>query len=127
MARGLSASETRAWIGAQTELLKSHLAGDRRREHVRSRMAEMFTRLKEFWASIVPEKAAGREFYAAADRKTLHVRMSGNGEPRLLLDANEFSRLATITQFRPAPDGRHVAYTVSPAARTRWSSDPKRR
>jgi prolyl oligopeptidase len=109
----LTASDTRAWIGAQSDLLSAHLAGHAPRERIQRRMIEMLAHLDDFSVPDVQVTAGGREFFRAPDGRTLHVRRHANAEPGILVDANDFSPVATITRFRPAPDGRHVAYTVS--------------
>jgi prolyl oligopeptidase len=115
----LSAADTRAWIAAQTDLLNAHLAGSGMRERTRRRMTEMHAHLEAFTAPDVPITAAGREFQLASDGRTLHRRMPADAKPSILVDADEFSPVATITRFSPAPDGRYVAYTLS-AGGTDW-------
>ena len=61
-------------------------------------------------------KAGGRYFYLQNDglqnQYVLYLLDSLDGEPRVLLDPNEWSEDGTfaLTRFVPSPEGRHVAY-----------------
>jgi prolyl oligopeptidase len=103
------------WVDAQERLTRGYLDALPERPAFQSL-------LEELWATpqtTAPVERGGRWFYrhndGRQDHAVLYVQESPDGEPRVLIDPNDLSddRTTALTDWRPSPDGRHVAYGVS--------------
>jgi prolyl oligopeptidase len=103
------------WVDAQDRLTRGFLDALPERPPLRAL-------LEELWATpqtTAPVERGGRWFYrhndGRQDHAILYMQESPDAEPRVLIDPNDLSddRTTSLTEWRPSPDGRHVAYGVS--------------
>lgn len=107
--------ETKHWIQAQNALAQPYLEAIPARERIKQRM----TQLWNYERYDLPLKRGNRYFYLRNDglqnQSVLYISEGLHGEPRVLLDPNQFSKDATVAlgEYVPSPDGRIVAYSLS--------------
>jgi prolyl oligopeptidase len=114
-------AETRAWAEAQNRLTRSILDGPERDAFVRE-----LTGLFNYPRTTAPERRGGRYFFShnpgLLNQPILYVqdgqalrRVSGQAEPRVLLDPNQISIDGTtaLTAAEISPDGTRLAYALS--------------
>jgi prolyl oligopeptidase len=107
-------SRVREWVTAQNQITNAFLGRLPHRAAFRERMREVYN----FERYSVPEKAGNRYFYTRNDglqnQSVLYVREGLNGQPRLLIDPNQWSQdqATALAEWEVSPDGRYVAYGV---------------
>jgi prolyl oligopeptidase len=111
------APETRAWIEAENALTERYLAGIPARAWIRRRMGE----LRDFTRWTPPVRRGARYFFlgngGAQPRWIVYVASSLSAEPGVLLDPATLTpdgRGMALSTVSPSPDGRLLAYAVSP-------------
>ena len=111
----LGSTDTRAWIDAENALTRPYL------EQLPQRAA-LVKRLTELWnypRTGLPLREAGQMYYqynaGLQQQAPLYRRASLADAPQLLLDPNVLSTDGSISlaQWKPSPDGRHLAYGLS--------------
>lgn len=109
------------WVDAQERLTRAYLDGLPGRESFR-RLLEEISGTPQTTA---PVERGGRWFYrhndGTKDHAVLYVQDGPDAAPRALIDPNDLSddRATALAEWRPSPDGRHVAWGVS-AGGTDW-------
>jgi prolyl oligopeptidase len=104
----------RRWVESQNAATFSYLGTIPERDPIAARMRELWN-YKRFG---LPVRKGGRYFYRYNDglqnQDVICVQESLDGEPRLLIDPNEWSEDGTVAlaAFFPGPDGRHVACLI---------------
>ena len=109
--------EVADWVEAQNKLTFSFLESIPQREPIKKRLTELWN-YEKFG---VPSKVGGRYYYSKNDglqnQAVLYVLDKLDGEPRVLLDPNSWSKDGTValaaTSF--SDDGKYVAYSVADA------------
>ena len=109
--------EVAEWVEAQNKLTFSFLESIPQREPIKKRLTELWN-YEKFG---VPSKVGGRYYYSKNDglqnQSVLYVLDKLDGEPRVLLDPNSWSKDGTValaaTSF--SDDGKYVAYSVADA------------
>jgi prolyl oligopeptidase len=102
------------WVEAQNEVTFGYLDTIPERAAIRERLRELWN----YERFSLPERRGGRYFYDHNDglknQDVVYVQEGLEGEPRLLIDPNEWSEDGTVAlaSFFPSPDGRHLAYLV---------------
>jgi prolyl oligopeptidase len=115
----LESEETRAWAAAQTALAEAHLADVPGRHRLATRIGELEERWGEIERalpdSLTSTRRAGREFYRGQREgvPVLYMRSSPAAEPRVVIEPGKVLEGGALRTFIVAPDGRHVAYTLS--------------
>ncbi len=106
--------ETVAWVAAENRLTASLLAGPER-EAIKKRLEQLF----DYPRVSVPERHAGRTFYARntglQNQAVVYVREGPAGAERVLLDPNGLSPDGTValTAISVTRDGSLMAYTLA--------------
>ena len=106
--------EVAAWVAAQNRVTDAFLDSLPGRDALKSRMTELY----DYERFGVPVKKGGRYFYqrntGLQNQSPLYVRESLSGEPRLLIDPNQWSRdgATALAEWVPSEDGRYVLYSV---------------
>ncbi len=106
--------KVRQWVDTQSQFTKDYLAKLPGREAFR----ETLTALYNYERFGTPKKAGGRYFYTRNDglqnQSVLYVRDSLNGEGRMLLDPNSWSKdgATALAEWTPSKDGKLLAYAV---------------
>ncbi|MEO7965727.1 MAG: S9 family peptidase, partial [Gemmatimonadaceae bacterium] len=113
----LNSAETAQWIDAQNRLSSSYLAKIPAREAFRARI----TTLMDFARITLPTRLDnGVLFYrrntGLQKQFVVLARSSPTTTPKTIIDPNTLSPdgNTALSQFEPSPDGRHVAYALSP-------------
>ena len=107
-------TKVRDWVTAQNAVTDAYLATLPGRDLFRARIKALY----DYERFGVPVKKGGRYFYTRNDglqnQSVLYVRDSLDGEGRLLIDPNTWSKdgATALDQWKPSPDGRLVAYMV---------------
>ena len=107
--------ETAAWVTAQNELTRAHLASLPAREVIRSRLTESW----DFARSGVPFERGGRWFAVRnpgrQNQPVLCTMDAPDAEGRVLLDPNVLAADGTVavSAISVSPDGAKVAYATS--------------
>jgi prolyl oligopeptidase len=103
-----------AWVAEQNRVTDAYLATLPGRETFRTRMRALF----DYERFGLPVKKGGRYFYSRnaglQNQSVLYVRDRLDGEGRVLIDPNGWSRdgATALAEWRPSEDGRTLAYTV---------------
>jgi prolyl oligopeptidase len=111
----LDRGRTQRWVEAQNQLSQPYLESIPARAWIKQRLGELWN----YERHGVPVQEGGRYFWTRndgrQDQSVLEVADGLQAQPRLLLDPNLLSPDATIalTDFRPSPDGRFLAYALS--------------
>jgi prolyl oligopeptidase len=111
----LDSPEVAAWIKAQNAVTFEYLERLPLRAHFRNRITELWNYPK----TSVPVREGGRLFYSRNSglqrQSPVYMRASLTAPPTLLLDPNALSPdgSVSLSQWRPSPDGRFFAYTLS--------------
>ena len=106
--------EVRAWVEAQNRVTDAFLATLPGRDHFRRRMTELY----DYERFGVPLKEGGRYFYARNDglqnQSVLYVRDRVDGEGRMLIDPNGWSKdgATALAEWAPTEDGSKLLYSV---------------
>jgi prolyl oligopeptidase len=111
----LESPDVARWIKAQNDVTFGHLERLPMREHFKRRITELWNYPK----TGVPVREGGRLFYTRNSglqkQAPIYVRDSLTAAPRVLLDPNVLSQdgSLSLSQWKPSPDGRLLAYTLS--------------
>jgi len=103
-----------AWVEAQNEVTFGYLEALPGREMIAERLRELF----DYERVSLPREAGGKYFFTRndglQDQSVLFVRDSLEGEPRVLIDPNEWSEDGTVALagYWPSEDGSMLAYFV---------------
>lgn len=103
-----------AWVTAQNEITDAYLEGLPMREWFRDRITE----LTDYERIGMPGESGGRYFYSRNDglqnQSVLYVREGLDGEPRVLIDPNEWSDddATALAGYTVTEDGRYMAYAI---------------
>ena len=107
-------AEVRAWVEAENKVTDAYLATLPGREHFRARIKQLF----DYERFGVPTKKGGRYFYmrnsGLQNQAVLYVRDSLNGEGRVLIDPNGWSKdgATALAEWLPSDDGKLLIYSV---------------
>ena len=119
----LDGADTAAWVAAENAVTFPYLESIPQREAIEARLTELWN----YERYGMPEKEGGRYFYSRNDglqnQSVLYVADALDGEPRVLIDPNTFSKDATIalSSWVPSPDGKWMAYSTSDGG-TDWKT-----
>jgi prolyl oligopeptidase len=111
----LESKEVKAWVEAQNALTFGYLKGLPIRDHFQARITELW----DYPKTSLPTLEGGRIFYrknSGLQRQApLYMRASLTAESTLLIDPNAISPdgSTSLSSYSPAPDGVHLAYTLS--------------
>ena len=106
--------EVAAWVEAQNAVTDAFLAKIPGREALKQRITE----LTDYERFGLPQEKGGRYFYTRNDglqnQSVLYVREGLDGEPRLLIDPNEWSEddATALGGWEPSPDGTKLLYAI---------------
>lgn len=109
--------EVRAWVEAQAKVTNAYLEAIPERKGIERRITELW----DFEKYTAPSKIGGKYFYRKNDglqnQSVLYVLDRPDGEPRVLIDPNGWSKDGTVAlgSAVPSPDARYLAYGVSEA------------
>ncbi|MGP1352527.1 MAG: prolyl oligopeptidase family serine peptidase [Parasphingopyxis sp.] len=104
----------RDWVTAQNAVTDAYLETLPGRDTIAARLTELWN----YERIGIPTVRGSRYFYTRNDglqnQSVLYMREGLDGEPRLLIDPNEWSDddATAMAQWVPSPDGRYVAYGV---------------
>lgn len=103
-----------AWVEAQNQVTAPYLAKLPGRDIFRNRLTKLFN----YERFTIPVKKGGRYFYfrnsGAQNQRVLYVRDSVDGEGRVLIDPNTWSKdgANALAEWAVSSEGAHVAYAV---------------
>ncbi len=112
-----TSSEVAAWVEAQNKITQAYLASIPEREQIKNRITELFN-YEKFSA---PSKHGGRYFFSKNDglqnQSVLYSQDSLDGEPRMLIDPNAWTKDGTVALagFAPSDDGKLAAFAKASA------------
>ena len=117
----MSSDETRSWIKEQDTLLKQY-AGE---VEARSNLQQKIETLQNLDSYRLPVQADNKYFYnvvpAGHSQPVLYVQNGLHSTREKLLDPVNFNdKDITYRGFSPSPNGKYVAYSVSPSSSSRW-------
>jgi prolyl oligopeptidase len=110
-------AEVKAWVEAENKITNAYLQAIPEREGIQKRLTELWNYEKY----TAPIKVGGKYFYRKNDglqnQAVLFVLDKLDGDPRVLIDPNAWSKDGTIALGGTAvsPDARYLAYGVSEA------------
>lgn len=111
----LDGAATRTWIEAQNEVTNRYLAGIPAREKIKQRL----TKLWDYERYSEPYREGQRYFYSKnnglQNQSVIYVLEALEGEPRTLIDPNEWSKDGTVSLggMSVSDDGKLAAYAKS--------------
>jgi prolyl oligopeptidase len=111
----LDSAATRAWVSAEAELTDRYLAALPGRDHLRSRLKQLF----DYERFGIPFQAHGRYFYSKnsglQNQSVLYLTDALDGSPRVALDPNTLSTDGSlaVVDYVASHNGRLLAYGVS--------------
>jgi prolyl oligopeptidase len=109
--------EVKAWVEAQNKITSAYLAAIPQRTAVQKRITDLWNYEKY----TPPSKVGGKYFFRKNDglqnQSVLYVTERMDGEPRVLLDPNAWSKDGTVALGAAvvSPDAKFVAYSTSDA------------
>jgi prolyl oligopeptidase len=104
--------EVAAWVAAENKVTDAYLAAIPEREPIKKRLTDLW----DYAKYSAPFKAGGRYFFTRNDglqnQSVLYTQDSLQGEPRVLLDPNKWSKDGTVSiaGMSVSDDGKHLAY-----------------
>ncbi|UUL82933.1 prolyl oligopeptidase family serine peptidase [Sphingomonas qomolangmaensis] len=107
-------AEVAKWVADQNKLTDAYLATLPGRDLFQARLKALF----DYERFGVPTKKGGRYFYSynsgLQNQAVLYVRDSVDGQGRLLLDPNGWSKdgATALGEWEPSEDGKHLLYSV---------------
>ena len=107
-------AKVRDWVTEQNKVTDAYLATLPGRDVFANRMKALF----DYERYGLPYKKGGRYFYLRNDglqnQSVLYVRDSLNGEGKVLLDPNMWSKdgATALASWAPSEDGRYIAYAI---------------
>lgn len=118
-----TSKDVASWVEAQNKVTQAYLNAIPERERIQSRLTELWN--YERFSS--PFKAGPRYFYSKnnglQNQAVLYVLEKLDGEPRVLIDPNTWSKDGTVALAGvvPSDDGKFMAYGVAEAG-SDWTS-----
>ncbi|MFN4259703.1 MAG: prolyl oligopeptidase family serine peptidase [Gemmataceae bacterium] len=112
-----TSKEVADWVEAQNKVTFAYLEAIPQRESIKQRLTELW----DYEKYSAPFKRGGRYFYFKNDglqnQSVLYAMDRLDGEPRVLLDPNEWSKDGTValTGLSVSDDGKYLAYGVADA------------
>ncbi len=112
-----TSQEVADWVAAENKVTEAYLAAIPERGPIRKRVTELWN----FERYSPPFKEGGKYFFSKNDglqnQSVLYVEPSLEGEPRVLLDPNTWSKDGTVALagLAVSDDARHIAYAVAEA------------
>jgi prolyl oligopeptidase len=109
--------EVAEWVEAENKVTDAYLKAIPERDTIRKRLTELWNYEK----FSVPFKAGSRYFYSRNDglqnQAVLYTLDSLDGEPRVLIDPNKWSKDGTValSGMEVSDDGKYLAYGVADA------------
>ncbi len=109
-----SSAEVADWVASQNEFTQAYLAGLPQREWFQRKIGALY----DYERFGIPVKAGKRYFYTRnsglQNQSPLYVRAGLEGEPRLLLDPNEWAGdgATALSGWKASPDGSSLLYSV---------------
>ena len=106
--------EVAAWVAAENRVTNAYLATLPGREVFAARLKALI----DYERFGVPVRKGGRTFYARnsglQNQAVLYVRDAPDGEGRVLIDPNGWSKdgATALAEWLPADDGAHLVYTI---------------
>ncbi|MEX2500239.1 MAG: prolyl oligopeptidase family serine peptidase [Wenzhouxiangellaceae bacterium] len=106
--------EVAEWVAAQNEVTDAYLES----LPMRGTFAERLAALWNYERFGLPVKRGEMYFFTRNDglqnQSVLYVQRGLDGEPRVLIDPNQWSDDGTVSlaQWVPGPDGKHLAYGI---------------
>lgn len=106
--------EVADWVAAQNRVTNAYLATLPGREAFRTRIKQLF----DYERFSPPVKKGGRYFYmrnsGLQNQSVLHVRDRLDGEGRVLIDPNGWSKdgATALSEWSPSEDGRFILYAI---------------
>ncbi len=110
-------AEVRQWVEAENAVTFGYLEKIPQREAIKKRLTELWN----YERASAPSKAGGVYFFRKNDglqnQEVLYAQDKLDGEPRLMLDPNTWSKDGTVALSGSAPsdDGKYLAYGVAEA------------
>jgi prolyl oligopeptidase len=110
-----NSAETKAWVTAQNEVTGKYLSSIPSRSEIRERLKELWN-YERFG---LPQEEGGKWFYSRnsglQDQAVLYTADNPDGERRVLIDPNGFSKDGTVSlsQYEASEDGKLIAYATS--------------
>jgi prolyl oligopeptidase len=107
-------AEVKAWVEAQNAVTNSFLTTLPGREGLEARIKQLY----DYERFGVPVKKGGRYFYShntgLQNQSVLFVRESLDGEGRVLIDPNNWSKdgATALAEWTPSEDGKYVLYSI---------------
>jgi prolyl oligopeptidase len=102
------------WVAAQNKITQAYLEGIPERDAIKKRITDLWN----YERYSAPFKVGGKYFFSKNDglqnQAVLYVQDSLDGEPRLLVDPNAWSKDGTVALagFVVSDDGKYAAYGV---------------
>ncbi|WP_128892948.1 prolyl oligopeptidase family protein [Erythrobacter sp. HKB08] len=109
-----NSEEVAAWVARQNELTDSFLSELPGREAYEARIKELY----DYERFGIPTEKGGRYFYSRNDglqnQSVLYVREGLDGEPRMLIDPNEWAKdgATALSGWVPTEDGSKLLYSI---------------
>jgi prolyl oligopeptidase len=109
--------EVADWVEAQSKFTADYLKAIPEREGIQKRLTELWN----YERYSAPFKAGGRYFFSKNDglqnQSVLYTLEALDGEPRVLIDPNTWSKDGTVAlgSVSPSDDGKYLAYSVAEA------------
>ena len=110
-------NEVKAWVDAQNKITGAYLQAIPEHEGIQKRLTEIWN----YERYSAPTKVGGRYFFRKNDglqnQAVLYTQDKLDGEPRVLIDPNGWTKDGTISLegMAVSPDGKAIAYAVSEA------------
>ncbi len=107
-------AEVKAWVGEQNKVTNSFLETLPGRSTLEARIKQLY----DYERFGVPVKKGGRYFYAhntgLQNQSVLFVRDSADGEGRVLIDPNTWSKdgATALAEWTPSEDGKYLLYSI---------------
>src|SRR5947209_8632208 len=109
--------EVAEWVAAENKVTKAYLESIPERDRIGKRLTELWN----YARYSAPHKIAGRYYYSKnnglQNQSVLYVVDKLDGEPKVVLDPNKWSKDGTVALAGTAfsEDGKHLAYGVAEA------------
>jgi len=112
----LDSADTAAWVTAQNKVTFAYLESLPQREAIRKRLTELW----DYQRTGVPVREAGDLWFQQNSGLQRQAPLYRQADPKsrssLVIDPNALSPDGSVqmAQWKPSPDGRHLAYTLAP-------------
>lgn len=106
--------EVAAWVAAENKVTDAYLATLPGRDALKARIKQLF----DYERFGMPAEKGGRYFYSRnsglQNQSVLYVRDGLNGEGRVLIDPNGWSKdgATALAEWQPSEDGKLLAYSI---------------